>query len=139
MLEQARRRFSDQQSIELRLGESEHLPLRDGEADVAIMNMVLHHLSQPEEGIREVNRVLKTGDRFIVVDFEKHEQEQMRKSYGDRWLGFESRRIRHWLGSSGFGSVDERGFELGRQLRLIIYTARKITNGGAVNGSRKTL
>ncbi len=55
MLERARVRFSgDGDSIDLRLGEIEHLPLSDGEAECAVLNMVLHHLASPLEGIREV-------------------------------------------------------------------------------------
>ena len=55
MLEMCRRRFSpvdlaNENRISLRIGELDHLPLRDQEADFACINLVLHHLSDPGEG-----------------------------------------------------------------------------------------
>ncbi|HUV07166.1 MAG TPA: metalloregulator ArsR/SmtB family transcription factor [Spirochaetia bacterium] len=125
MLDRARRRFSGREGIELRLGEAEHLPLKDNEADAAIMNMVLHHLSEPAEGIEEVNRVLKPGKLFVIVEFEKHGQEILREVYGDRWLGFQRSEVRHWLDKAGFVSVEEESFEVLRQLHLVVYSSMK--------------
>ena len=50
MLEMCRRRFNpvdlaNENRISLRIGELDHLPLRDQEADFACINLVLHHLS----------------------------------------------------------------------------------------------
>jgi len=125
MLEQARHRFVGQNRIELRLGEVEHLPLSDREADLAVMNMVLHHLSQPEAAVREVGRTLKPGDPFLVAELEKHRLDSMRVAFGDRWLGFERKEMQRWLSSAGFTLADEMDFELNRQLTLIIYRSRK--------------
>jgi SAM-dependent methyltransferase len=125
MLEQARLRFEDRSAVELRLGEVEHLPLRDGEADLAVVNMVLHHLSEPERGIREVGRTLKSGDLFLVAELQKHELESMRKAFGDRWLGFDRKDMELWLKDSGFALVEERSYNLKEQLKLIIYVSRK--------------
>ena len=125
MLEQARHRFEGQNRIELRLGEVEHLPLSDSEADLAVMNMVLHHLSQPEGAIREVGRTLKPGDPFLIAELEKHDLDSMREAFGDRWLGFDRRDVQRWLKSAGFTLTDEMGFELNRRLKLILYRSRK--------------
>jgi len=125
MLEQARRRFEGQNRIELRLGEVEHLPLSDSEADLAVMNMVLHHISQPEAAIREVGRILKPGDAFLIAELEKHGLDSMRETFGDRWLGFDRKDMRRWFTNAGFTLTDEMGFELNRRLTLIIYRSRK--------------
>jgi ubiquinone/menaquinone biosynthesis C-methylase UbiE len=42
---------------DLRIGDVSHLPLGDGEADAMVMNMVLHHLPQPEAVFAELARV----------------------------------------------------------------------------------
>ena len=55
MLEKARQRFRGQrEKIEVRIGDMEHLPLRDGEVDCTLMNLVLHHLTSPIQGLHEV-------------------------------------------------------------------------------------
>ena len=125
MLEQARHRFEGQTRAELRLGEVEHLPLSDGEADLTVMNMVLHHLSQPEGAIREVGRTLKPGDPFLIAELEKHGLDSMRDAFGDRWLGFDRRDMQRWLKSAGFTFTDDLAFELNHRLKLIIYRSRK--------------
>lgn len=126
MLEQARRRFTSIQKIDLRLGEAEHLPLRDQEADAAVMNMVLHHLSLPQQGIQEVYRVLKKGNLFILAELAKHNQESARERYGDRWLGFTRDTIYQWLETCCFQIQEEKEFLLKQQLKLIMYIAKKV-------------
>ena len=98
MLELARRRFADSaEGLSLRIGELDHLPLSDGEADFACINMVLHHLSEPGPALREIRRVLRPGGRLLVTDFDRHEEERMRADYGDRWLGFSEAGLRALL------------------------------------------
>jgi ArsR family transcriptional regulator len=109
MLEGARRRFSaDGENVDLRIGELEHLPLREGEADLAVINMVLHHLPDPKKALSETHRVLKKGNTFIIVDLLSHQVENMRERFGDRWLGFSAADIRKWLEACGFriGKID---------------------------------
>ncbi|UCH94917.1 MAG: ArsR family transcriptional regulator [Candidatus Aminicenantes bacterium] len=109
MLHEAKRRFAeDGEDVDLRIGEVEHLPLREGEADLAVINMVLHHAVHPLKAFSEANRVLKKGDAFIIVDLLRHHLERMRERYGDRWLGFSITDIKKWLKSNGFniGKID---------------------------------
>ena len=83
MLDQAEKILSNNKTnIELRLGELEHLPLQNSEADLAVLSMVMHHLAEPEKVTTEVARILKTDGIFIIADFEKHTNEEMRKKFG---------------------------------------------------------
>jgi ArsR family transcriptional regulator len=126
MLDAARRRFEgDGENIDLRIGQLEHLPLRDGEVDLAVINMVLHHMPEPLKAFREVHRVLKSGDGFVIVDLLSHRQEIMRERYGDRWLGFSEEDIRDWLESSGFKFEKTRYFDLKKDLKGFIITSIK--------------
>jgi ubiquinone/menaquinone biosynthesis C-methylase UbiE/DNA-binding transcriptional ArsR family regulator len=103
MLEEAEHKLaSNGRGIELRIGEMEHLPMRDQEADVAIINMVLHYLPSPDSSIFEAGRVLKKGGSLILVDLDKHQNEEMRKKYEHRWLGFTRKNIERWLSAGGF-------------------------------------
>lgn len=103
MLDRARKRFAaDASRVSLRIGDLEHLPLRDGEADFVAINMVLHHLGAPEAALLEARRVLRAGGRIVVADFDRHENETMRVAYGDRWLGFTEEMLLAALQKAGF-------------------------------------
>jgi ArsR family transcriptional regulator len=126
MLAEAKQRFAgDGKNVDLRIGELEHLPLGDGEADLAVINMVLHHVLDPMKTFQEAYRVLKKGNTFIIVDLLHHHLERMRERYGDRWLGFYITDIEKWLKNSGFsiGKVDY--FELKKGLRGFILQSQK--------------
>jgi len=124
MLDQARQRVHADASIEgsgaveLRLGALEHLPLADGEADAAVLNMVLHHLADPPSVLREVRRALAPDGRLVVCDLASHDQEWMREAYGDQWLGFGAGELRGFLGKAG--------------LEIVEVTHYKDTPGGGV-------
>jgi ArsR family transcriptional regulator len=126
MLAEAKRRFAnDGKNVDLRIGDLEHLPLGNGEADLAVINMVLHHVLDPTKTFQEAYRVLKKGNTFIIVDLLHHHQERMRERYGDRWLGFSINDIKKWLEKSGFsiGNIDY--FELKKGLRGFILQSKK--------------
>lgn len=126
MLDQAETLFSsDKKNIELRLGELEHLPVGNSEADLAVISMVMHHLVDPEKVAMEVARILKKDGIFIIADFEKHSNEEMRKKYGDRWLGFSKDEIQTILGHSGFEEQEIKTFQLKQSINLNITIARK--------------
>lgn len=127
MLEAARKRFAGhKEKINLRIGELEHLPLREGEADLAVINMVLHHLPEPIKAIREIHRVLNKGNIFIIVDLLKHEMEGMRDRFGDRWLGFSEVELGKWLEDNGFNIIKTNHFSLKKGLKGFIIKSIKI-------------
>jgi arsenite methyltransferase len=55
-------------NIEFRLGEIEHLPLRDDTVDVVISNCVLNLVPDKAQAFAETLRVLKPGGHFCVSD-----------------------------------------------------------------------
>lgn len=126
MLDEARRRFSGSgDNIDLRVGELEHLPLREGEAGTAVVNMVLHHLPDPIKAFQEVHRVLEHKGRFIIVELLTHNVEGMRERYGDRWLGFSEEDIQSWLNNTGFHFKEIEYFDLKKGLKGFIVLAFK--------------
>ncbi len=126
MLEQARARFEGTNgAADLRLGELEHLPMKDGEADLAVISLALHHLSKPEDAVREAFRILKPKGTLVVAEFGRHDDETLRKQYGDRWLGLSKEDVSDWLGQSGFTLGGITSHSLRRSLVLHIYTAEK--------------
>ncbi len=126
MLDQARFRFVQEGgNVDLRIGAIEHLPMKNEEADVAVINMVLHHLASPLNALSEVNRILKSEGMFIIVDLLKHQLESMRGKFGDRWLGFSRSELADWLKQSGFVFKSMELFDLKQGLQGFIIVAIK--------------
>lgn len=125
MLEQARLRLLGKENTELRLGELEHLPMRNKEIHTVIMNMVLHHISQPELPLQEAYRILKPGGIFILSDFDIHDQVKIRELMGGAWSGFEKEQIKTWLTETGFLLKKTDSFPVNQGLSINIFTAEK--------------
>jgi ArsR family transcriptional regulator len=84
-------------SIDLRLGELSHLPLKDEETDIIILNLVLHHLEDESTIFSELLRVVKPKGKIIIADFLSHSLEEFRMLFHDFWLGFSENRIKELL------------------------------------------
>ncbi len=102
MLAGARRRLAPRANVELRRGELEALPIDDGTLDAAALGLVLHHVADPGEVLRETARVLRPGGRVLVIDMAKHDRVEYEQQMGHVWLGFEPARMLDWLEEAGF-------------------------------------
>ncbi|HEX8693346.1 MAG TPA: metalloregulator ArsR/SmtB family transcription factor [Longimicrobium sp.] len=102
MLAAARKRLGALASVEVRAGELEALPLDDGEADAALLFLVLHYVAEPQAALAEARRVLKSGGRVLVVDMAPHDREEYRQAMGHVWLGFSGEQIGRWMEEAGF-------------------------------------
>ncbi|MDL2285267.1 metalloregulator ArsR/SmtB family transcription factor [Desulfovibrio sp. OttesenSCG-928-F07] len=124
MLELARRRFSQSGSrLSLRIGDLEHLPLRDSEADFICINLVLHHLADPGGVLLEVKRALKPNGVFLLTEFDKHTDESLRADYGDRWLGFEADTLESYMRSAGFEVTSSQSYPVEKGLSVHMFKA----------------
>ena len=125
MLDAAAKLLPEGLEVSLRIGDLEHLPLRDGEADAAIMSLVLHHLAAPQDGIAEMGRVVRPGGQAVLVDFLLHDNETLRTHYGDRWLGFSPDDLQSWMEKAGFQELSCERHPVNLGLTLMVITARR--------------
>lgn len=101
MLTAASQRLEGADNVEVRAGHLEALPIEDGELDAATIVLVLHHVTSPEEVIREAARCLRPGGQLLIVDMLPHEREAFRAEMGHVWLGFDEATMRAWLEGAG--------------------------------------
>lgn len=123
MLELAAARMAGRTNASLRLGELEHLPLRDGEIQAATLSMVLHHVSDPLAVLAEARRVLAPGGSLFIAEFDRHENEAMRVKYGDARLGVDKETLYDWLQTAGFAPRRVDAFPVNQGLTVLIAEA----------------
>lgn len=90
----------------VRHGDMYQLPLADSEFDAITIHQVLHFADQPRDVIAEAARVLREEGRLFLVDFAKHEMEDLREQHHHRWLGFEDSQIAEWCKRAGLVPSD---------------------------------
>lgn len=132
MLAQMRRKFSNVNAIEYRVGESENLPIADDTVDYVFANMYLHHVESPPAAIREMARILKLGGKLVITDLDEHQFEFLRAEHHDRWMGFKREDVRQWFVEAGLKNVVVEGSNTdccgescdgGQQARISIFVA----------------
>ena len=101
MLRSAAQRLKGWDSVELRQGTLEALPIEAGTLDAAFAVLVLHHVAEPSGAIEEAARVLRPGGRFVIVDMVPHERSEYRETMGHQWLGFGVDELGRWSREAG--------------------------------------
>lgn len=89
----------------------EHVQLIHGDTSVALNNairsdliifeMVLHHISSPARTFQDCAQLLKPGGCLLIVELAPHDQDWVRESCGDLWLGFEKQDLDRWAEEAG--------------------------------------
>ncbi|MGB0603396.1 MAG: ArsR/SmtB family transcription factor [Candidatus Latescibacterota bacterium] len=126
MLDMARKALGKEtMRCDFRLGDLGHLPVADGEVDLVMACMVLHHLSRPAEAIREAYRALAPNGRLVVVDLYRHEDETLREQLADLWLGFLPSEVESWLREHRFTTESAEVVGADNSLQLIAFQAIK--------------
>lgn len=105
MLKTAKKRAAGLMNVDLRRGDLTALPLKDGEADAALMILALTYVESPQQAIVEMTRAIKPSGRAVVVDLLRHDREDFRRQLGQKWSGFEGAEIQKMLMSGGLKNV----------------------------------
>jgi ArsR family transcriptional regulator len=107
MLDVARSRpeLKSASNVEFREGSLADLPLADGEVDLLIASLVLHHVDEPAAAIAELRRCLSVGGRLMILEQEEHHHAAFHERMGDRWWGFAPDDLRARVEKAGFDEV----------------------------------
>lgn len=128
MLERARHATAQLPAgaVDFRLGDLEHLPLKNAEVNTAIAHMVLHHAPDPGRAMAELSRVVAPGGSVLVGDFLPHSNEWMRDELADQWLGLAETDIRAWMAAAGLETIDfERAGDSQSSLAVFVAMGTK--------------
>ncbi|MEM7224205.1 MAG: metalloregulator ArsR/SmtB family transcription factor [Pseudomonadota bacterium] len=111
-------------NCKVREGNMYQLPLADRSFDAVTLHQVLHYADEPERAIAEAARVLRPEGRLVLIDFTKHELDELRAKHHHRWLGFGDRDVAGWFARAGL--TPEAPIALpGDPLTVNLWSARK--------------
>ena len=96
-------------------------------SDLIIFNMVLHHISSPTRTFNDAASLLNEGGYLLIIDLSNHDQDWVRKSCGDLWLGFDESDLNHWAKKSGLlpGQSSYLGLRNGFQIQIRVFTKKR--------------
>src|SRR6267142_1319626 len=84
-------------NLEFRQGDLQNPPIEPNSVDLVILSQALHHAEDPAAALASAAKLLKPNGQILLLDLLKHNFEDARKLYGDRWLGFAESDLHRWL------------------------------------------
>ena len=103
MLAECRERANQQglTNIQFFQGNTESLQSKNLRVDAVSLNMVLHHNPTPATIIKHCANLLNSNGVLLITDLCAHDQDWVRESCGDLWLGFDPADISDWASAAG--------------------------------------
>ena len=103
MLERSRQAIAQagSESVNFLLGDTAVARKKKLSHDLIIFDMVLHHISSPAKTFKDCASLLKPGANLLVIELSTHDQDWVRETCGDLWLGFDESDLDHWAEKAG--------------------------------------
>ncbi len=106
MLELARQVCEREGLDNVNLQLADALGATDVQADCVVLNMVLHHFSDPALALRLLAKRVAAGGSLLITELCSHDQSWARDACGDLWLGFEQDELARWANAAGLAPGD---------------------------------
>lgn len=91
--------------------------------DLVIYSMVLHHIPSAPDVFKDSSTLLEEGGVILIVDLCRHNQQWVKETCGDIWLGFEPEELTAWAREAGFVSGQSLylGLKNGFQIQMRLF------------------
>ncbi|MDG2421105.1 MAG: metalloregulator ArsR/SmtB family transcription factor [Gammaproteobacteria bacterium] len=128
MLEKSKEAIAKAENKRVRfiLGDTSTALKHQIKSDLIIFDMVLHHISSPAKTFNDAASLLNSNGYLLIIDLSNHDQDWVRKSCGDLWLGFDEGELSHWANKAGLltGPSSYLGLRNGFQIQIRVFIKR---------------
>jgi len=115
--------------VEFVLGDTTVARKQGVNADLIIFDMVLHHISSPARTFKDIAALLNPDGYALIVELCVHDQDWVRESCGDLWLGFEKSDLEHWASKAGLETQQSSFLGLRNGFQIQMCTFKNVTSG----------
>jgi len=111
------------QNVRFILGDTHKALELDLRCDLILFDMVLHHLPSPHEAFQHAHSLLNDGGMLLIVDLCQHDQDWVKDSCGDLWLGFDADDMNAWATQASLqvGPSVFLGLRNGFQIQMCVF------------------
>ncbi|MGR6872068.1 metalloregulator ArsR/SmtB family transcription factor [Pseudomonas sp. HK3] len=88
-------------NVEFVLGEPFDAVTRNITVDLLAFNMVVHHIPAPAEALTASAKLLNKNGYLLITDLCPHDQNWVKESCGDVWLGLDPEEVKYWAKAAG--------------------------------------
>jgi ArsR family transcriptional regulator len=97
-------------------------------ADLAVCNMVLHHVPSPKTLVKNIAGMLNSSGFMLVSELCHHDQQWVQDTCGDLWLGFEPNELEHWAETAGLQKCHRLFLGQRNGFQVQIHLFKKLSN-----------
>ncbi|MFT5037554.1 MAG: DNA-binding transcriptional ArsR family regulator/ubiquinone [Flavobacteriaceae bacterium] len=130
MLQQCRNRSAVHglANVKFMLGDTESAIRNGVKADFISLNMVLHHNPTPAEIIDDCAQLMNKNGTLLITELCAHDQDWVKESCGDLWLGFEPEALTQWCSAVNLAEGNSQYLTQRNGFRIQLRQFNLVTN-----------
>ncbi len=114
-------------NVNLLVEDVSNLSLPSESLDAVFFSQSLHHLDDPESGLREAARILRPGGQVLIMELASHNEDWVLEKLGHKWFGFEKESLMDYMHKAGFDNLYSEILPFRREelFQIILSAGRK--------------